>query len=260
MIESSARLPAESRNEAIVALRGAISAILIALLGLAAVVFAARRMSGALDTPLSPPALLAAWTLLVGIAAAARAGRSDALGRLLTSAFLVLVAAAATLPGHNALATMAFWVAIVGEECWAWRDRLLPRRSRALSRSHEMPPLEIASRDSIAPDVDASSELEPGFDVLQQLTLSREDDGRQRLSGWLRMPLTTGQRTGSIHVAFCPPFAETPEIEVEQAAGPACRIKTGQRLSHGARLDVKLSTAAEEPTSVLLRFSADGLG
>ena len=57
-------------------------------------------------------------------------------------------------------------------------------------------------------------------------------------------------------MAFCPPFAATPELEVEQLDGPEARIKTAQLLPYGARLDLKLAAAAEEPTSVLLQFSA----
>jgi hypothetical protein len=70
------------------------------------------------------------------------------------------------------------------------------------------------------------------------------------------MAFTAGQRTGSIHVAFCPPFAAVPEVEVEQIDGPEARIKTAQLLPYGVRLDLKLAAASEEPTSVLLQFSA----
>ena len=91
---------------------------------------------------------------------------------------------------------------------------------------------------------------------------ARRPTGPNELSGWLRMPFAAGQRTGSMHVAFCPPFAATPELAVEQIDGPEVRIKTAQLLPYGARLDLKLAAAAEEPTAVLLQFSArtPGLG
>ena len=100
----------------------------------------------------------------------------------------------------------------------------------------------------------------PATDVLQQLTLSRASDGSQRLAGWLRMPVTVGQRTGNLHVAFCPPFPKTPEIEFEQISGPLCRVRLAQRLPYGARLELKLSTEAVEADSVLVRFSAEAKG
>ncbi len=67
------------------------------------------------------------------------------------------------------------------------------------------------------------------------------------MSGWLRMPFAAGQRTGSVHVAFCPPLRATPELLVEQIGGPEARVKTAQLLPYGVRLDLKLAVAAEEP-------------
>jgi hypothetical protein len=61
---------------------------------------------------------------------------------------------------------------------------------------------------------------------------------------------------GESDVAICTPFAVAPKLEVEQLDGPEARIKTAQLLSYGARLDLKLAAAADEPTSVLLQFSA----
>jgi hypothetical protein len=92
--------------------------------------------------------------------------------------------------------------------------------------------------------------------VTQQLTRSQTADGAEELSGWLRIAFVAGQRTGSLHVAFCPPFAATPQLVVEQLDGPEARMKTAQLMSYGARLDLKLAVAAEEPTSVLVQFSA----
>jgi hypothetical protein len=53
-----------------------------------------------------------------------------------------------------------------------------------------------------------------------------------------------------------PAFAARPELAVEQLEGPEARLKTAQLMSYGARLDLKLAAAAEEPTSVLVQFSA----
>jgi hypothetical protein len=93
-------------------------------------------------------------------------------------------------------------------------------------------------------------------EVVQQLTRSQAADGSENLAGWVRLPFAAGQRTGSIHVAFCPPLCATPELLVEQIDGPAARIKTAQLLPYGARLDLKLAVAATEPATVLLQFTA----
>jgi hypothetical protein len=65
-----------------------------------------------------------------------------------------------------------------------------------------------------------------------------------------------GQRTGTIHVAFCPSLRVTPELAVEQMEGPEARIKTAQLLPYGARVDLKLASPAQESTTVLLQFTA----
>ena len=96
----------------------------------------------------------------------------------------------------------------------------------------------------------------PPEGVVQQLTRSRAADGTEEISGWLRTSFAAGQRTASVHVAFCPPLAAVPELAVEQIDGPEARIKTAQVLPYGARVDLKLAAASEEPASVLLQFSA----
>lgn len=98
--------------------------------------------------------------------------------------------------------------------------------------------------------------IEPAADVRQQLTLRATGDGGRELSGWLRMPLAAGQRSGMLHVAFCPPFDRAPEVQVEAVAGPDCRIKTAESLPYGVRLEVKLDRPADEEESVLLWFFA----
>jgi hypothetical protein len=93
-------------------------------------------------------------------------------------------------------------------------------------------------------------------DVVQQLTRVQAADGSERLTGWLRVAFLPGQRLGSAHVAFCPPFEQTPEVVVQQLGGPDARIKTAQVLAYGARLDLKLAAEVEQPVTVLLRFVA----
>ena len=70
------------------------------------------------------------------------------------------------------------------------------------------------------------------------------------------MPLAVGQRSGSLHVAFCPSFEQEPQVEAEPVCGPDCRIKAAQVLPYGARLDVKLDEPAAQDASVLVWFFA----
>jgi hypothetical protein len=114
----------------------------------------------------------------------------------------------------------------------------------------------LSSRARAIPKIESSEPSEPAADVVQQLTLRTTTDGGQELSGWLRMNLSTGQRTGTLHVAFCPPFDQPPAVEAEAVAGPDCRIKVDEVMPYGVRLDIKLDAPAENDENVLVSFFA----
>ena len=178
-------------------------------------------------------------------------------GALISLAMLVL-AVSLSLRGSNASAVVGFWAVIVGEELWAWRCILPARRSAPVDL-----PMDREQRagngEPATPGGDLGEDSEPAepeADVLQQLTLRAMAEGGQQLSGWLRMPLAAGQRTGSLHVAFCPPFGQMPQVQAEPVSGPGCRIKAAQVLPYGARLDVKLEEPAPDDESVLVWFFA----
>ena len=239
-----------------------------ALLAAAAVILALRRLSGALQTPLTPVSLLVAGGVLAALAciahAPARRGRPGTMsgtmyswswwvGNLLVSLSVLVTAASLSLPGSHWFALFGLWTTFIGQEIWAWRGLLpggrLPSRpckhgARGNGRLAICPTADGESADDMEP-------AEPPADVLQQLTLRTTAEGGQELSGWLRMPLAAGQRTGSLHVAFCPSFARTPKVEVEAVCGPDCRIKAGQVLPYGVRLDIKLNEPARVEESVL---------
>jgi hypothetical protein len=211
---------------------------------------------------------------------------------LLLSAAVLLLAAGVGVPHMQpgtpplsaavAVSLGIFWTMIAAEELWAWRKGIGDWVGRGIGNwglgigpakdqgsrmknegaSPAAPPWslqpEISHPQSLIPN--SQSPIPPSPDVLQQLTLCRDAAGRQQLSGWLRLPLQAGQRSGNLHVAFCPPFAEPPQVDFEHSGGPAGVIKAGQVLAYGARLDVKLAAPAEHPESVLVRFSAKSPG
>ena len=172
---------------------------------------------------------------------------------MLVSLALIAIAASLSFAGSQPFALLVFWAVIVGEELWAWRNvRLLGRFTKV---EPPLAPLRVPAMDDSNLG-EESEPQEPAADVLQQLTLRTTAEGRQELSGWLRLPLAAGQQTGSLHVAFCPAFDRMPQVEAEAVSGPDCRIKTAQVLPYGARLDVKLDDAAKEEASLLVWFSA----
>ncbi len=225
-----------------------------ALLASAAAFIASRRLAGALETPLEPFQLLITGVVLAGLAwiahAPAQTGRFPVGGVLISLAMLVLTASL-SLRGSDATALLGFWAMIAGGELWAWRGMLPARRSTKADLAIARPP---APRGGDA--IEEFEPTEPAIDVLQQLTLRSTAEGGQELSGWLRMRPAAGQRTGSLHVAFCPSFSQIPQVQAEAVSGPDCRIKAAQVLPYGARLDVKLDEPAEEDESVLVWFHA----
>jgi hypothetical protein len=239
------------------------------LLLTAALLVAWRRLAGALVSPLEPPVLLAVAALLAattgGVRLVWRRCSPDSrlrrgaapLGLLLSAAVLAL-GASLSLPGSDARALLAFWTLLVAEECWAWWPTVWRQRHRAAPTGATPRPVRLDLPETSAPHAipPESTADAPAAEILQQLTRSRAANGADQLAGWLRTRFSAGQRTGSIHVAFCPPFAKTPELAVVQHEGPEARIKTAQLLPYGARLDLKLAAAAEQPASVLLHFSA----
>jgi len=230
------------------------------LLLLAGAAFWWRRLGGALAAPLAWPGLLAAGLFLAALAALARgAGRAFAGGEprgrslpleCLVSASALSAAAALSLPGTDWLGLVLCWGALAAEECWAWQPALWPgRASRAMGAT-------------------LGGALEPGpwdtdrptGDVIQQITRRRAVDGREALSGWLRVALAAGQRNASVHVAFCPPLPHAPQMTVQQRAGPPARIRAVQVLPYGTRLDVKLVQPSSTPVDLLLEFTAQAAG
>jgi hypothetical protein len=92
-------------------------------------------------------------------------------------------------------------------------------------------------------------------DVVQKLIRTQLADV-DRIQGWLKATFDQSERNATLHVAFCPPFEEVPTLTVVQTSGPECRIKTGQLLSYGVRLELKRALAGAEQVVVVIEFSA----
>jgi hypothetical protein len=257
----------------------------LALLAAVALLVVARRLAGALETPLALPALAATGVLAAAVAAAVRvawflppadrfAARFERLVMVLTSLAVAALAGGLSVPDTPVVGKFLLCTVVAAEEswAWAWRSRKRgPSQERGQSDFSPDRPSHQGGRNDFSPveiETPASRGAKKGSDpflayenapadgVTQQLTRSRADDGSEEISGWLRTAFAAGQRTGSVHVAFCPPLAATPRLEVEPIEGPEARIKTAQLLPYGARLDLKLAAAAKQPVVVLLRFSA----
>lgn len=246
---------------------------LVGVLSLVATVLLWRRLAGALESPLSVPVLIAVALAVAGVALAVRllaqlSAESFAPTwgcRLLVWAPLVIlcvIGAGLSLPGTSPTGATAFWLILVAEELWSLRG--VGRRSSGFKATAQATPTPPGQLRYDAPQTSppqpismmfAAEEICPD-DVVQQLTRSRGADGSDVLSGWLRVEMAPGQRSASLHVAFCPPFDRTPRLAIEQLSGPRARVKTVQLLPYGSRFDLKLDRPAEEAAAVMLRFLA----
>jgi hypothetical protein len=264
----------------------AAAAVGLAMLMAAAAAVLWRQLAGALRHPLAPSALLAAAVTATVAAAAIRgellrqSGDGAAGGNrpawlhwtitIAVSLAVVELTVGLCLPGTPAacLAVVAALTAV--EESWAWVGHL--RRSargagcqpaavpgQVDNLAHKACPT-LRSAAAPGPVDNLPHDALPPEGVVQQLTRSRAADGSEEIAGWLRAAFASGQRTTSVHVAFCPPLASAPELSVEQIDGPEARVKAAQVLAYGARLDLKLATAYDEPAEVLLQFSARTAG
>ena len=250
------------------------SVTLLGLLGASAVVMAARRLAGALPRPLEPvPMLAAAATVAIAVfairlgwpirSAAGFASRSALVAMIGASLAAVAFGAAISASGTHVGAVFSFWGLLGLEEAWAWRQIL--RRSAGVVPPRAWRFWRRDRRELSAQIVSERARFCPLFG-------SRRIPARGRPTRWcsssfaaaaptaatrcraLRGWFAAGQRSGSVHVAFCPPFARTPELSVEQIDGPEARIRTAQLLPYGVRLDLKLAAEAEQDSRVLLQL------
>ncbi len=262
----------------------------------AALAVAMRRISGGLIRPLAPAEFVMAVAIAAIAAVGARpsaqspddgqwrrrfvrAIRSDGVRYGIATSALILFAAALSLGGSVPAALALACCIIAAEEVFVWRQFFqrgtMPRGSARISpsdsdasttekktrfgnsqnnRSRARSELAAPSGPSLFPPPDvahASAEMH------QQLTRANLADGADRLAGWLQATFEPGERTSTVHVAFCPPFAEPPKVSIRQTSGPATRIKAGQILAHGLRLELKLNFASRASERVLVEFSAE---
>ena len=249
-----------------------LAAAMLGLLGMAALLLAWRRLAGALESPLGGSALLSVALVAAGAAAAVRIlGRSAPkppsspwLDRVFTWTplpVLGVIGAALSLPGASPAALAAFWLILAAEESWSLRG---PRREQRAAVRPRPAPLPVGQLRYDPPQpppphplsmTTLPEEVSPD-DVVQQLTRSHAADGSEVLAGWLRVAMAAGQRSASLHVAFCPPFSQTPRLAVEQLSGPPARIKTVRLFPYGTRFDLKLDQPSQGPSSLLLQFLA----
>ncbi|HEV3024790.1 MAG TPA: hypothetical protein VGX76_20075 [Pirellulales bacterium] len=243
-------------------------------LELAGLIVCTRRWAGAVTAPLDGFATVA---IAIGAALAVAAGRVAWLrygtggaggwrrrGILASPGVgLFLLLYGLSLPDTPSWAKLSSWTLLFAEEaaCWWWigaRRRAGgpgfldgPRRSEA----HPSVNAQRLQRRSTTRRA-AGEPLRPHEQITQRMVRSTAADGSDVLRGSARAELAAGSMAAKVHVAFCPPFATLPRLELGQSAGPPARIGVGQILPQGARIEVRLDEPARRAVAVWLEFEA----
>jgi hypothetical protein len=197
----------------------------------------------------------------------AERGAAWRLAYVIPAAAAWVVGVAIWLPGTASWGVAVFWIITAAAEAIWWY--VLLRRPELISagRAEAVPSAAVPA--SASPWNSAGEGHRKGENtsallaaepppphVSQSVVRLREPDGCEVVRGYVRCPFAAGERTTSAHVAFCPPLASVPELTFEQLEGPPAAITAGQAVAFGARLDLRLSAAPREPTSVLVEFYA----
>jgi len=100
---------------------------------------------------------------------------------------------------------------------------------------------------------------EAGF--LQQQTRRRTAAGEERVSGTVVVSFAVGDRIAIAHVGFCPPFPETPSVQLTTAYDELDAVVIpGEVLPWGIRVECRLEEAAEDPFDIPVDFVATAAG
>jgi hypothetical protein len=185
-----------------------------------------RRISGALTESLPAAQLFfaAMMSLACAIVACALVRRRAVVW--IAGISLLLFAFACSFPGQSAMDWLV-WLGVVGA---------------FLASSKEF---SIVPRPHITRFTKLDQEL-------QRFTRYRMADGHQLLSGTLLAEFAPGERTATLHIAFCPPFERLPHVEVESTA----EAKVVQNFHHGVQVEVRLPRPAGVPTTAMVELCA----
>jgi hypothetical protein len=246
------------------------------LLGLAIVVFA-RRLSGAFESSLGGTAFIASIAAAVVWAAASRLATSKAGYNIAPKWFrrflewaptvaLPLSGVALAVDGTPTSAILVAAALITGEEFWAARfvsgpaansiplsrAKIVVGRAAEARLSRRAPAAEIAPE---AVEAVVAIDAEIHGDLWQEQRRLR-NKYEEIICGVIRSRLGPRDRVTIEHLAFCPPMAAVPHLELEPVDGCDCSVRATHVYAYGARIEIKLDQGREEATECLVAFEA----
>ncbi len=177
-----------------------------------------------------------------------------------------LIVGSVSLAGSSLFFIILVWGVLIASET-AWLARIFSTPQKTTLRIGTGSPsitsasdtfTTPASKGAMNAESTAVLNLDDGSlpsGVTQQLIRTQHDHG-ESLSGLLRVDFPVGERTQFVHLAFCPPFVNLPEIHVAQVSGPTVSVKMAQAETFGMRIEVKRNQTEFEPLSVVLEIEA----
>jgi hypothetical protein len=227
-----------------------------------------RRLAGGLAAPL-PPLILICAGLIAATAAWAvhvlsQSGRprdietSVNFAPQLATLALPIFAIAISLPGSSSPGLIVLWLTTASAEVGLWRLRKKFDTRTAVKIGGLASRSTLTETDAIQLDSNSSLSVLDQEDVnaTQRLIYRRSVEGAVSVDGWLRADFVYEQRTAVVHVAFCPAFNTTPNVETEIVDGSPCEIRPTLVLPWGVRWEIKLDSPAAQPASATFEFVA----
>jgi hypothetical protein len=226
---------------------------LLVLMPVLALVLLVRRLSGAFDQPLGGLAIVVAALVLETAAwLIRRLARSTQYSVLSTtspigfgvvSAITVLILASLTLPGTPVVGIIIAWLVLIAGEVAQGVNCFQPGLWRRWNAR-----LAVVS---VSTSSSAADEAEFPAGLVQQMTRVREGD-RESLHALMRAEIPSGDRLAVLHLSFCPPLAEAPELTAHAVDAENAEVRVMQAETFGARIEVRLPREEATPRSVMV--------
>ncbi len=97
---------------------------------------------------------------------------------------------------------------------------------------------------------------EEGTQIRQQWQRGVDGSGSDFCVGTICVPLAAGQRQTHGHVVVCPPFDETPDVELELLDETDAEVDLSQVLPQGWRIDIKVAQGITQQRWIEVGFHA----
>lgn len=211
--------------------RRGVSATIVASLAIGmalSLLLLVRRFAGALTEPLPPAALIGTASVVLAWASAVRI-TSRALARpvaaWLPAIALAAFAIACSYPGSRVVDWLVWPAVFVAYGCVV-RIRIRSANTKLTATPQFEPRISLADGGT-------------NEQVVQRLTRARTPDGADVLYGDLVAEFAPGERSVTLHAAFCPPFERLPRVEAEVADDVAANVKVSQVLHNGVGLEIR---------------------